>query len=180
MIKQKMILGLPSNISNLSLCEHSKQHKSPFPKDLATHNFTLLELVHMDMCGPMPTKSRKGFSYFVIYVDYYSRFIAIYFLKHKFEVFNTYQNYMAFVENQISHKINYSDNGNEFISNQFKKICAQNGITCQFIVPYMHEQNGVNEHKNKTLVESTRSMLHASNLSYSFWANVVATYYIQN
>jgi hypothetical protein len=161
-----MVLGLPSNISNLSLCEHCKQHKSPLPKDLATHDFTLLELVHMDMCGPMPTKSRKGFSYFVIYVDYYSRFIAIYFLKHKFEVFNTFQNYMAFVENQISHKINYSDNGNEFIFNQFNKICAQNGITCQFIIPYMHEQNGVNEHKNKTLVESTRSMLHASNLLF--------------
>jgi transposase InsO family protein len=46
-------------------------------------------------------------------------------------VFNTFQNYMAFVENQISHKIKtlWSDNGNEFISNQFNKICAQNGIT---------------------------------------------------
>ncbi len=74
------------------------------PKDLATHDFTLFELVHMDVCGPMPTKSKNGFSYFVIYVDYYSRFKIINFLKHKFEVFNTFQNYMAFVENQISHK----------------------------------------------------------------------------
>jgi len=131
MIKTNMVLGFPSNISNLSLCEHSKQHKSPFPKDLATHDFTLLEFVHMEVCAPMPTKSKKWFSYFVIYVDYYSRFIAIYVLKHKFEVFNTFQNYMAFVENQISHKIKtlWSDNGNEFISNQFNKICAQNGIT---------------------------------------------------
>jgi hypothetical protein len=58
----------------------------------------------MDVCGPMPTKSEKGFSYFVIYVDYYSRFTTIYFLKHKLELFNTFQNYMAFAENQISHK----------------------------------------------------------------------------
>jgi hypothetical protein len=63
MIKTKMVLGLPSKISNLSLCEHSKQYKSPFPKDLATHDFTLLELMYMDMCGPMPTKSRKRFNY---------------------------------------------------------------------------------------------------------------------
>ncbi len=34
-IKTKMILGLASNISNLSLCGHclvGKQHKSPLPK----------------------------------------------------------------------------------------------------------------------------------------------------
>jgi hypothetical protein len=57
---------------------------------------------------------------FVIYVEYYSRFITIYFLKHKFEVFNTFQNYIAFVKNQIGHKIKtlWSNNGNEFISNQ--------------------------------------------------------------
>ncbi len=54
----------------------------------------------MDVCGPMPTKSKKRFSYFVLYVYYYSRFKTIYFLKHKFEAFNTFPNYMAFAKNQ--------------------------------------------------------------------------------
>ncbi len=74
MIKTNMVLGLPSNISNFSLCEHclmGKQHKTPFPKGLATHASMFLELVHSNVCRPMPANSIERFSYFVIYVDNY-------------------------------------------------------------------------------------------------------------
>jgi hypothetical protein len=59
---------------------------------MATRVSTLLELVRMDVCGPMPTKSIKGFSYFVIHVNEYSKFATIYFLKHNSKVFDTFQN----------------------------------------------------------------------------------------
>ncbi len=107
MIKRNMVLGFPSDTSNFSLCEHclvGKQHKTPFPKGLATHVCTFLELVHSNVCGPKPTNSIKIFSYFVIYVDNFSRFIGIYFLKHKYEMFNNFQNYKAFIENPTNHK----------------------------------------------------------------------------
>jgi hypothetical protein len=53
----------------------------------------------------MPTKSIKWFSYFVIYVNDYSRFTTIYFLKQKFEVFTSFQNKKAYDNKQIDHKI---------------------------------------------------------------------------
>jgi len=83
-----------------------KQHKTPLPiGQMATCASTFLELIPTNVCGPMPTKSIKWLSYFVIYVNDYSRFTTIYFLKHKFEVFTTFQNKKAYDNKQIDHKI---------------------------------------------------------------------------
>ena len=44
------------------------------------------QLVHSDVCGLMPTESISGNRYFVTFVDDYSRFCAVYFLKRGAEV----------------------------------------------------------------------------------------------
>ena len=44
------------------------------------------QLVHSDVCGLMPTESISGNRYFVTFVDDYSRFCAVYFLKRGTEV----------------------------------------------------------------------------------------------
>jgi hypothetical protein len=47
--------------------------------------------------------------------------------------------------------------------------------------PYTPKQNGVVEHKNRTLVESARCMISFVKLPNSFWVKVVSTTnYIQN
>jgi hypothetical protein len=53
----------------------------------------------------MPTKSIKWSSYFVIYLYDYLLFTTIYFLKHRFEMFTTFQNKKAYTNNQIGYKI---------------------------------------------------------------------------
>ena len=45
------------------------------------------EIVHSDVWGPTPVISKGGFAYYVIFVDDYTRYCWIYFLKHKHEVF---------------------------------------------------------------------------------------------
>jgi hypothetical protein len=54
----------------------------------------------------METKSLNGSIYFAMFINDYSQFIAIYFLKKKFDVFLMFQSYKALVEIQTRIKSN--------------------------------------------------------------------------
>ncbi|GJU94752.1 ribonuclease H-like domain-containing protein [Tanacetum coccineum] len=56
------------------------------------------------------------------------------------------------------------------LANRFEE-----GIEHQTSTPRTPEQNGVVERRNRTLVEAARTMLSASKLPLSFWAEAVAT-----
>ena len=60
-------------------------------------------------------------------------------------------------QNQIGNKIKIfrSKNGGEYISNEFIYFCKKEGINKETSVPYNLEQNGVDERKNKSIVEAT-------------------------
>jgi transposase InsO family protein len=45
-----------------------------------------------------------------------------------------------------------SDNGGEYVSNEFKDFCGKEGIRKELIVPHNPHQNGVTERKNKMIV----------------------------
>ena len=70
------------------------------------------------------------------------------------------------VENESGKKINTlrSNNGGEFVKNEFEAFLSKHGIQHQHIVPYTPQQNGVAEWKNRTLVEMTRCMLYSKGL----------------
>jgi transposase InsO family protein len=101
-------------------------------------------LVHSDICGPMSVESISGSSYFVTFIDDYSRRTWIYFLKTKDEVFDQFQEFKALVENQTGKKIKVlrSDNGGEYTSNEFKDFCREAGIKKELTMPYNPQQNG--------------------------------------
>ena len=49
------------------------------------------------------------------------------------------------------------------------------GIRHEYTIPKTPEQNGVAERLNRTLVESSSSMLLDANLPQRFWAEAVST-----
>jgi hypothetical protein len=96
-------------------CAQGKNIKNPFPKrDSKTEG--VLELIHSDVCGPMPSSSINRYVYYVSFIDDYSRKTWIYFLKTKDEVFNKFKEYKALIENLSERKIKTlrSDNGGEY------------------------------------------------------------------
>jgi len=68
-----------------------------------------------------------------------------------------------------------SDNGGEYVSNEFKKFCASKGIQWELIVPHNPQQNGVAERKNKSIVGATRKMLHDQGLLLHCWVEACDT-----
>nr|GEW88852.1 hypothetical protein [Tanacetum cinerariifolium] len=70
-----------------------------------------------------------------------------------------------------------SDNGTEFKNNDLTQFCGMKGIKREFSVPRTPQQNGIAERKNKTLIETARTMLADSLLPILFWAEAVNTAY---
>ena len=69
-------------------------------------------------------------SYFLTFIDDFSRMCWIYFLKNKDEAFEFFKEFKEMVENESEHKIKCvrSDRGGEYSSTDFSKFCKQNGI----------------------------------------------------
>ncbi|HEY5236632.1 MAG TPA: hypothetical protein VIJ14_10665, partial [Rhabdochlamydiaceae bacterium] len=68
-----------------------------------------------------------------------------------------------------------SDNRTEFKNHVMELFCLQHGIHHQFSAPRTPQQNGVVERKNRTLIESARTVLSDSKLPVTFWAQAVNT-----
>jgi hypothetical protein len=131
----------------------------------------------------MKTPFIGGALYFLIFIDDFSRYTHIYFLQKKSAVLSYFNQYKSLVETHTSKKILIlcSDNGGEFTSKFFNKICIDSGIQRHLTNPYNPSQNGVSERKNRTLIEFARSMLHTAQLSNMYWAEAVFTAcYLQN
>ena len=75
-----------------------------------------LELVHTDLCGPTRTKSMQGESYFMMFIDDFTRMVWVFFLKEKSEAFDKFKAFKTLVENETKAKIKClkSNNGGEF------------------------------------------------------------------
>lgn len=118
------------------LC-HGKICQGCFPPN-TSRSKGVLDLVHSNVCGPMSSESFKGYSYYVNFVDDYSRKTWIYFLNAKDEVFRKFQEFMALVENKMGKKTKVlrSDNGGDYTLNSFIDFYVAMGIKKDLIVPY--------------------------------------------
>jgi hypothetical protein len=85
----KAVTGLPDfKVDHEGVCKgcaQGKNIKNPFLKSDSKAE-GVLELIHSDVCGPMPSTSLSGYVYYVSFIDDYSRKTWVYFLKSKDEV----------------------------------------------------------------------------------------------
>ena len=188
LMKDEMVDGMSSkdNCNGDSVCQGcimGKQHRKEFPKDGGKRASDFLELVHSDVCGPMSISSLGGSRYFVTFIDDYSHYTQVYFIKHKSEVLEKFKEYVNHVTNATGKQVKVlrSDNGGEYCSKEFTSYLKEKGIAHQLTVPYTPQQNGVAERMNRTLVESARSMMSHAALPTNFWAEAINTaVYLRN
>src|SRR5713226_670529 len=131
----------------------------------------------------MSSSSLSGYAYYVSFIDDFFRKTWIYFMKNKDEVFSKFKEFKALIENHAEKKIKTirSDNGGEFTSNEFKKLCKDSRIKRELSTPYNPQQNGIAKRKNRTIMEAARAMLHDQDLPMHLWVEVArTTVYVQN
>jgi transposase InsO family protein len=92
-------------------------------------------------------------------------------MKHKSKTFEKFKDFHNEVENQPDRKIKHlrSDRGGEYLSLEFETHLKACGILPQCMPAGMPQRNGMSERRNRTLLDSVRSMMSLSNLSISFW-----------
>ncbi|KAG8499179.1 hypothetical protein CXB51_005552 [Gossypium anomalum] len=70
-----------------------------------------------------------------------------------------------------------TDNGLEFCSDEFNRLCKSEGIMRHLTICHTSQQNGVAERMNRTIMEKVRCMLSNANLPKSFWAEAASIAY---
>ena len=96
-------------------CAMGKNHRQPFPQ---SDNKTTkpLELVHMDVCGPMPITTFGGNKYVATFLDDFTGFCIVRLIKLKSDVTEAVKSVITTLETQTGLKvINVrTDNGGEY------------------------------------------------------------------
>jgi len=126
----------------------------------------------------MQTQSVIGKAiYFCTFIDDYSRYTWVYYLKSKDQQSEVFQNFKVLVEKQFnkSIKILCTDRGGEYESKEFAKFLRDSGIVHEQTIPDTPQQNGLTEQFNRTIVGSAKSMLHTAGLTFGFWVEAVRT-----
>ena len=125
----------------------------------------------------MNEKSLSGAEYFLSFIDDKTRYVWVYFLKSKDQVFEKFLDWKAMVERSTGRKLKAirTDNGGEFTSKELETHLTAEGVRHELTVPKNPEQNGVAERMNRALVETSRSILVNANLPHKFWAEALST-----
>ncbi|KAK1420567.1 hypothetical protein QVD17_22267 [Tagetes erecta] len=128
-----------------------------------------LELMFCDVWGPAHVPSADGHNYFLLCVDHFSRFMWIFPLKQKSDVFDTFKQFVSVVERQFSTKLKtvQTDWGGEF--RNLSKFFASLGITHRLSCPHTSEQNGFVERRHRHVVETGLTLLAHSHVPQQFW-----------
>ncbi|GJV95135.1 retrovirus-related pol polyprotein from transposon TNT 1-94 [Tanacetum coccineum] len=158
-------------------CERGKSKKASHPPKLVPSDYSKLELLHMDLCGPMRAASINGKKYILVIVDDYSRYTWVYFLNSKDETPEIIKKFIT--QAQLNYKAKVckirTDKGTEFKNATLKAHYEKLGIMQQFSTARTPQQNRVVERRNRTLVKAARTMLIFSRLPDILWAEAVAT-----
>ena len=154
------------------VCLHGKITRTTVPVESANKAEKPLERVASDVLGPLDTPSLQGHRYAVTFIDEYSKYAVAKFMTAKSEVPQKFKEFLAEVGVP---QVVRSDNGTEYTSQIFRKICVENKIRQEFTVPETPEQNGMAERFNRTMTEMTRCLLIQSKLSKRYWVRAMST-----
>ncbi|XP_070049192.1 uncharacterized protein [Nicotiana tomentosiformis] len=179
LVSKNLVIGLPNiKFKEDKVCEacaRGKRVGSSFKCKKVVTTTRTMELVHMDLCGPMRTLSRGGKRYVMVLIDDYSRFTWTLYLTSKGEAFDMFTSFVRKTQKQLGNQlasIRY-DHGTEFQNAKFAEFCDVHGIDPNFSGPITPQQNGVVEKKNRTLENMARTMLLSSKLPHNFWAEAI-------
>jgi len=159
-------------------CIYGKMVRKPFPSLPPSSKATRrLEIVHSDITGPVTPKSLGEALYLLMFTDDFTRFKIGYLIKCKSEALMCFKDYKALAEKhhgKLVCKLR-TNGGGEYTSSEFGHLLKQEGIEAQRTTPYTPQSNGTSEQANRTIIGTTRALLHAVNAPKEFWGEAAMT-----
>ncbi|GJR49763.1 retrovirus-related pol polyprotein from transposon TNT 1-94 [Tanacetum coccineum] len=179
--KNNIVTGLPKlkSIKDhlCSSCELGKAKRKSFHNKTTPSSKRRLQLLHMDLCGPMRVESINGKKYVLVIVDDYSRYTWTHFLKSKDETPAALIDFLTLVQRGLHAQVRTvrTDKGMKFLNKTLHAYFAKKGIRHETSTTRTPKQNGFVERWNHTLVEAARTMLNVAKVLLFFWSEAIAT-----
>ncbi|CAI5973683.1 unnamed protein product [Closterium sp. NIES-64] len=146
--------------------QRAAPHSSQFPLTEA-----LLQTLHMDVWGPARVCGLGHEHYFLLVVNDYSRYTAVFPLRSKGDVTEVLIDWIRAARLQLRQSFGsdfpvlrlHSDRGGEFSSGLLRAYCRARGIRLTFTLPNSPQQNGIAERRIGMVMDVARtSMMHAA------------------
>jgi GAG-pre-integrase domain len=153
-------------------CIYVKATRKPVPKSSeGTHATKFGDVIHSNLWGPAPVATKGGKRYYITFTNDMSRLTHLYLLRTKNEAFGAYKEYQIWCNVQLDANIKtlHSDRGGEYLGTEFISYLKSKGTTQKLTMHDTPQHNGVAEHRNRTIVERIRALLHASRLPRFLW-----------
>jgi transposase InsO family protein len=154
LLKDEHILGL-TNVHFekdriCKACQAGKQVGTPHPRNSILTRSSPLELIHMDLFGPVAYISIGGNKYGLVIVDDYSHFTWVFVVFDKSEAQGKVKTFIRRAQREFEPPIKKvrSDNGSEFRNTNVEEFLDEEGIKHEFSAPYTPQQNEVVKRKN--------------------------------
>ena len=179
LVTKSLVRGLPARAYRkdgvCSACQMGKQVRSFFKSISQSSSERILNLLHMDLFGPVTPISVSGRKYTLVVVDDYSKYTGVIFLMKKKETKVAIPDLINLIENESNVKVTCirSDKGTEFLNEVINDFCCSKGIRHQLSAARTPQQNGLAERRNRTLKEASRTMIAECNISEAYWAEAV-------
>ncbi|KAJ9544919.1 hypothetical protein OSB04_024626 [Centaurea solstitialis] len=117
-----------------SACEKGKMTRSSHPPKMDTNCQHPLDMLHMDLCGPMRVESLAHKKHMLVLVDEYSRYTWLEFLRAKFDAAYLIIAFIKWIQVLLGRQVKKlkSDNGTEFRNVKLGSFLEEVGITHNF------------------------------------------------
>ncbi|CAI7926382.1 unnamed protein product, partial [Closterium sp. NIES-53] len=156
----------PASVPCVDGRQRAAPHSSQFPPTEAP-----LQTLHMDVWGPARVRGQGHERYFLLVVDDYSRYTAVFPLRSKGDVTEVLIDWIRAARLQLRQSFGsdfpvlrlHSDRGGEFSSGLLGAFCRARGIRQTFTLLDSPQQNGIAEHRIGMVMDVARmSMMHAA------------------
>ena len=156
--------------STCETCQRAKQTRTPILHETLTQADKVLGRVFSDLMEAK-VKSKQGNMYWMTFVDDYSRYGTLAFLKNKDDALDAFKKFLVSAELEMGERMRIlrSDGGGEYCSKEFEAFLAEKGIKHEKTNAYTPQENGVAERRNLTLANRTCALLDDNKLPTNLW-----------
>jgi hypothetical protein len=158
------------------VCAQAKSTKQSYKTTEKVVQYQPGECLHSDL-GYATAISHRGNKYFLVVKDAGSGFRQVYCQKSKDETVQNLKDAVNFISNQSGNTVKMfrSDNGTEYVCNEFKKFLSEKGIEFGLNAPYTSQSNGFVEREMRIEQDAARAMMVQSQLSEKHWDDAIRT-----
>jgi len=167
---------LPTMMDVCRSCRLGKAHKLPFHGHFQKTS-RIGEVIHSDIVGKLDLSYPSRYRYVCTFLDDFSRYTFIAFLRSRDEVKDAFQQVIPLIRTENSDTLHFSQSSNLMKlhsdgAEEYKAILNDFGgvvFEKSFSPPYTPELNGIAERVNRTMIEASRSLLIQAKLPKCLW-----------